>query len=158
MKNNYIVIATVISMALISCVTGGTEEITETVNVVPAEVLETVIEETVAEAVTTEDYSAGEEVYSKNCKACHQATGKGIPRAFPPLAQSDYLLEDKNRAIKIVLKGLAGEITVNGDVYNNVMAPQAISDKEVVDVLNYILNSWGNSAGEVTLEDVVAQK
>lgn len=158
MKNKYIAIATFISMVLMSCVTGGTEEVTETVNEVPTEVVETVIEEVVAEEVATADYSAGEEVYGRTCKACHQATGKGIPSAFPPLAESDYLLEDKNRAIKIVLEGLTGEVTVNGDVYNSVMTPQAISDQEVVDVLNYVLNSWGNAGGEVTLEDVAAQK
>ena len=114
--------------------------------------------EPLVEEVATADYSAGEEIYGKTCKACHQATGKGIPGAFPPLAESDFLLEDKNRAIKIVLEGLTGEITVNGNVFNGVMTPQAISDEEVVDVLNYVLNSWGNEGGEITLEDVAAQK
>lgn len=163
MKNKYIAIATFISMAFVSCVSEGTEKVAETVKEVPTEVVETVVEEVVAEEevveeVATADYSAGEEVYGRTCKACHQATGKGIPSAFPPLAESDYLLEDKNRAIKIVLEGLTGEVTVNGDVYNGVMTPQPISDQEVVDVLNYVLNSWGNEGGEITLEDVAAQK
>ena len=33
----------------------------------------------------------GEAVYLSNCAACHQPTGQGLPGAFPPLAQSDFL-------------------------------------------------------------------
>jgi len=161
MKNKYIAITALISMAMMSCVSDGAEKVTEAVNEVATEVVETVevVEEVIEEeVVATADYSAGEEVYGKTCKACHQATGKGIPSAFPPLAESDYLLEDKNRAIKQILEGSSGEMVVNGVTYNGTMTPQAISDQEVVDVMNYILNSWGNAGGEVTLEDVAAQK
>lgn len=152
MKNKYIAIAAFISIAMMSCASDGAEKVNE----VATEVVETV-EETVEEVATTQ-YAAGEKVYGKTCKACHQASGKGIPSAFPPLAESDYLLEDKNRAIKTVLEGLSGEITVNGNTFNGTMTPQAITDQEVVDVMNYVLNSWGNAGGEVTLEDVAAQK
>ena len=168
MKNKYIALVAFISMTMMSCVTDGTTKVTESVNEVATKTVETVeetaVEENVAkedvveEAITTADYSAGKEVYGKTCKACHQVTGKGIPTAFPPLAGSDYLLKDKNRVIKTVLEGLTGEITVNGNVFNGTMTPQAISDQEVVDVVNYVLNSWGNAGGEVTLEDVAAQK
>ena len=37
-------------------------------------------------------YAAGEKVYLSNCASCHQKTGEGLEGAFPPLAQSDYLL------------------------------------------------------------------
>src|SRR5688500_4889678 len=30
--------------------------------------------------------SRGEKVYAQHCVACHQATGRGVPPAFPPLA------------------------------------------------------------------------
>lgn len=161
MKNKYIALTAVISMALMSCVSDGAEKATEPAKEAPAKVVETVKEEAaevVEENIATADYSAGEEVYGRTCKACHQATGKGIPSAFPPLAGSDYLLADKNRAIKTVIEGLTGEITVNGNTFNGTMTPQAISDQEIVDVLNYVLNSWGNEGGEITLEDVAAQK
>ena len=167
MKNKYIAITAFISMTIISCVSDGAQKVTKTVNKITAEVLETeviegidAVEDTdvIEELVATADYSAGKEIYGNTCKACHQATGKGIPGAFPPLAKSDYLLEDKNRAIKIILEGLTGEIIVNGNTFNSTMTPQAISDQEVVEVMNYVLNSWGNAGGEVTLEDVAAQK
>ena len=48
-------------------------------------------------------------------------------------------------------------MVVNGVTYNGTMAPQNLNEQEVVDVMNYILNSWGNDGGEVTLEEVQAQ-
>ncbi|MGB0886717.1 MAG: copper-containing nitrite reductase [Vicingaceae bacterium] len=92
----------------------------------------------------------GKQIYSQTCFACHQGEGQGIPGAFPPLAKSDYLNDDVNRAIDIVLHGKTGEITVNGKKYNSVMTAQTLSDEEVANVLTYIYNSWGNNKTEVT--------
>lgn len=115
-------------------------------------------EEVVEEESTTADYSAGEEIYGKTCAACHQANGEGIAAAFPPLANSDYLMEDKMRAIKQVIEGSSGEMVVNGETYNGTMTPQNLSDQEIVDVLNYVYHAWGNDGETVTLEDVAAVK
>ena len=43
---------------------------------------------------------------------------------------------------------------VNGETYNATMPPQGLNDEEVVKVMNYILNSWGNESEQITLEDV----
>src|SRR5690606_3824618 len=95
-----------------------------------------------------------EEVYTTLCIACHMADGTGVAGVFPPLAQSDYL-KNTEAAIHAVKYGLQGEITVNGQTYNNVMTPLGLSDQEVADVLNYVLNSWGNEAeGMITVEQV----
>jgi len=106
------------------------------------------------EALIPGKYDAGLKVYDKSCVLCHQESGVGVEGAFPPLAQSDYLLEDKSRAIQIAANGMDGEIVVNGITYNSIMSPQGLSDEEVKDVVNYILNAWGNNGGEVTNEDV----
>jgi nitrite reductase (NO-forming) len=96
----------------------------------------------------------GKKVYLTSCFACHMATGDGLPNVFPPLAKSDFLKADKDRAIKAVIKGLSGPITVNGKPYNNMMPPQEISDDQAADVLTYIMNEWGNDFGTVTQADV----
>src|SRR5690606_21028136 len=57
----------------------------------------------------------GRNIYMGTCFACHQGEGQGIPNAFPPLANSDYLNADVDRAIDAVLYGLSGEIVVNGN-------------------------------------------
>jgi nitrite reductase (NO-forming) len=106
-------------------------------------------------AVTLEDrIKLGETVYKTNCMACHQVEGQGIPNAFPPLAKSDFLNADKNRAIKVVLNGLQGEVTVNGAKYNGVMPKLNLSDQDIANVLTYVLNKWENSGGEITPEMV----
>ena len=96
----------------------------------------------------------GKKVYMTSCFACHMPTGEGLPAVFPPLAKSDFLKADKDRAIKTVLKGLAGPITVNGKPFNNMMPPQEVSDDQAADVLTYVMNEWGNDFGTVTAADV----
>lgn len=159
MKKTYLAFAVALSLGMMAC-GGGESHEGETTEEHAAEATteEVVEEEEIVEEVASTDYAAGEEVYNTTCKACHQASGEGIVGAFPPLANSDYLLEDKNRAIKQVLEGSSGEIVVNGETYNGTMTPQNLEDQQVVDVINYVLNSWGNEGGEVTLEDVQSQK
>lgn len=106
----------------------------------------------------SQDVNKGKTVYAKTCVACHQATGAGIPGAFPPLAKSDYLNADVNRAIKQVIKGSNIPMTVNGKKYTTAMPPQALSDQQVADVLTYVYANWGNSKKVVTLAMVKAQK
>jgi nitrite reductase (NO-forming) len=120
--------------------------------------VEEVVEETEAVAEVhgslAETMERGKTVYTQNCLACHQATGAGIPNAFPPLAKSDYLNNDVNRAISAVKYGLTGEIKVNGDIYNSAMPKQNISDQDIASVLTYVYNNWGNNKTEVTPEMV----
>ena len=96
----------------------------------------------------------GKGVYTTNCVACHQLNGQGIPKAFPPLARSDYLNADKVRAIRTVTGGLQGSVTVNGETFNGVMPAWTLSDEDVAAVLSYVYSSWGNSGKEVSPKDV----
>lgn len=96
----------------------------------------------------------GKRVYMQTCFACHQPTGLGLPGVFPPLAKADYLMEDKERSIRSVVKGLSGPITVNGKKYNGVMPPVALNDEQVANVLTYVRNSWGNSGDPVRVDEV----
>lgn len=104
----------------------------------------------IVEMTLAEKMDKGEKLYKKTCFACHLPQGEGIKDAFPPLASADYLNADVDRAIDIVLRGLSGEITVNGDVYNSVMPGQNLTNEEVASVLTYVYNSWGNNGTEVT--------
>ena len=100
----------------------------------------------------------GKAVFARTCIACHQATGAGIPGAFPPLAKSDYLNKDLKRAIKQVIKGSNGVIVVNGVKFNGAMPAQALNDKDIADVLTYVYSCWGNNKSVVTPAMVVAQR
>lgn len=99
----------------------------------------------------------GREVYQNFCVQCHLPTGKGVPNNFPPLAGSNWLTEKRTESIHSVKFGQRGEIVVNGVTYNGIMTPMGLSDEEVADVLNYVMNSWGNTQEKmVTVEEVAA--
>jgi len=96
-----------------------------------------------------ESIARGAAVYGDFCMTCHMPEGQGVPNAFPPLANADYLMNKRKESIKAVKFGLSGEITVNGKKYNSAMAALGLSDPEVADVMNYVLNSWGNEDGKM---------
>ncbi|HEX5065965.1 MAG TPA: c-type cytochrome, partial [Myxococcota bacterium] len=99
----------------------------------------------------------GKATYQGTCSTCHQAEGQGLASVFPPLAKSDYLMADKQRSIHVVLAGLSGPITVNGQPYNNVMPAWAhLTDHEIANVLSYVRSSFGNQGDPVTDAEVAA--
>ena len=100
----------------------------------------------------------GKDVYLAQCMSCHMEGGEGIESVYPPLAKSDYLMEDKARSISTIIHGLTGEIVVNGKTYNMEMTSFDLSDQDVSDVLNYIRNSWGNEGEPVMPEEVEATR
>ena len=104
-----------------------------------------------------EQMKKGGELYYTTCAMCHQNSGEGVPDLFPPLAKSDYLMADEARAIGIPMHGLTGKVTVNGKEYNSVMpALTQLSDGDIANVITFVRNSWGNSGGPTTLDEVKA--
>jgi nitrite reductase (NO-forming) len=75
---------------------------------------------------------------------------------FPPLAGSDYLNANKDRAIQTVIFGRQGDVVVNGQKFNNSMPSFPLNDENIADVLTFVYNSFGNSGLEVTPEEVRA--
>lgn len=79
---------------------------------------------------------AGQKVYGATCTVCHQATGMGMPPAFPALKGSKIVTGDVAKQLSIVLHGVKGT------------AMQAfgeqLTDKDIAAVVTYQRNSWGN--------------
>ncbi|MDA9015812.1 cytochrome c [Flavobacteriaceae bacterium] len=88
---------------------------------------------------------AGQEIYQDFCVQCHLTSGEGVSGVFPPLKSSDYLLNNIEKSIAGLKYGLRGKIIVNDETYNGVMLNQGLEDEEIADVMNYILNEWGNN-------------
>ncbi|HZW20647.1 cytochrome c oxidase subunit II [Noviherbaspirillum sp.] len=79
----------------------------------------------------------GAQVYAANCVACHQATGKGVPGAFPALDGSPVVNGPRAEQIKVVVHGRKG------------MPPfKQLSDTELAAVITYTRNNWSNKAQE----------
>ena len=105
----------------------------------------------------TESIKRGKEVYTDMCISCHMANGEGIPKIYPPLAKSDYLMKKREASISAIKYGLRGKIIVNGITYKKMMSRLGLGDDEVADVMNYITNSWGNKNPKmITIEEVKA--
>ena len=63
------------------------------------------------------------------------------------------------KALRAVLHGLSGKLTVNGQEYNSVMPPMnQLNDDEVANILTYVLNSWGNPGGRISKDDVKKER
>jgi mono/diheme cytochrome c family protein len=99
----------------------------------------------------------GEEIYQDFCLQCHLSNGEGVSGIYPPLANSDYLFDNIDRSISNVKYGLSGPIIVNDEEYNAVMLNNGLDDEEISDVMNYILNSWGNKTNEIITKERVAK-
>jgi nitrite reductase (NO-forming) len=97
----------------------------------------------------------GKAVYMQTCFVCHQPTGLGVPGQIPPLASSDFLMKNKEDAIRAVLIGRTGETIVNNKTYKGTMIPLAyLTDEQIANVLTYVRNSWDNSGDVVNTMDV----
>lgn len=88
----------------------------------------------------------GKDLFAKNCAACHQPTGKGIPGAFPALAGNGFVQGPPNEVATVLLKGRGGMPDFSG----------SLDDGEIAQVLSYVRSSWGNSAAPLHAEDVAA--
>ena len=87
----------------------------------------------------------GEKVYAANCVACHQANGKGVPPAFPPLDGSKVVLGPKAGQIDVVLNGV-----VKGGTPTPMAAfGKQLNNVELAAVITFTRNNWGNKTGEL---------
>ena len=96
----------------------------------------------------------GEGVYQKNCVACHQMNGEGLPPIFPALAGSDIVMFDKDRNVEILMEGVQGAAMQS-------FANQ-LSEVDMAAVITYTRQAWGNAEngdGEyVVPSDIVEYK
>jgi mono/diheme cytochrome c family protein len=97
----------------------------------------------------------GKVLYEEFCVTCHRENGTGFGKLYPPLAKSDFLINNREASIRAVKYGMQGEIIVNGTKYNKKMDPLGLTNEEVTDIMNYILNAWGNQTQhKVTIGEV----
>jgi cytochrome c oxidase cbb3-type subunit II len=101
----------------------------------------------------------GAQVYTTRCASCHQATGAGVPGAFPPLAGDPVVTGPAPAQLAIVLNGLHGR-AINGVSYTSIMPPWGalMTDAEIAAAVTHERTSWGNHASPVTAADVATAR
>ena len=109
----------------------------------------------------------GGAVYTTHCMGCHQASGAGVPGAFPPVAGhiGDLYRADPAYLVQVVIYGLQGQITVDGITYNGMMPGLPhLSDGDIAAVLNHSITAWsdadelGDAFVPFESEDVAAER
>lgn len=96
-------------------------------------------------AVPKVSLEVGSELYSRNCEGCHGGEGEG--RVGPALAGNDRLADLSFFTGRILNGG--GGMPAWGD---------RLSDGEVAAVASFVREAWGNDFGEVSGEEVAAQR
>jgi len=86
----------------------------------------------------------GKAVFQKSCAACHQASGKGIPGAFPALAGNAFVQGPAQDPATVLLRGRGGMPDFSA----------SLSDADMAAVLTYVRTSWGNRADALTEQQV----
>jgi len=90
----------------------------------------------------------GKSLFAKNCAACHQADGRGIPGAFPALVASPVVTGAPPDAAEVLLKGRGGMPAFSG----------SLDDVEIAEVLTYARASWGNRAAPISGAEIEARR
>jgi len=111
----------------------------------------------IGNTIDSRQMKLGKETYL-TCLACHGDRGQGVPGlGGPPLAPSEWVVGPVENLIRIQIRGLRDNITVNHqhytlgvDINPAGMIPLSQTNDQIAAVLTYIRNSWGNRASAVT--------
>lgn len=104
-----------------------------------------------ATAPSSAAMDAGGKLYVKHCAECHGKDGRGMAPAYPPLAGNRAVtMAEPANVVRIILQGgFAPGTAGNPRPYGMPPFAHVLGDEEVVQVITYVRNSWGNQAGEV---------
>jgi mono/diheme cytochrome c family protein len=101
----------------------------------------------------------GKQLFTANCVACHQASGKGLPGVFPPLDGSEWVTGEPRIVANILLHGVTGEMTVGGNVFKGAMPSfQRLGDAELAAVASYVRSEWSNKAPPIGADLFAAER
>jgi mono/diheme cytochrome c family protein len=99
----------------------------------------------------------GRKLYTQHCSNCHQDDGTGLARLYPPLKDSDYMLNNKADVLCGMRYGQKGEIMVNGVLFNQEMpANSALTDLDIAEIATYVYNAFTDTAVFVSVKEAEA--
>jgi len=83
----------------------------------------------------------GEDVYNKNCIACHLPNGAGVPGAFPSLLAGTMSTGPITEHLDMVVNGRVGTAMAAFGAQ--------LSEADIAAVVTYERNAWGNDMGDM---------
>ena len=98
---------------------------------------------------TKVDVKDGKALYQAYCESCHKTDGKGLKDYFPPLADNPTV-GNTSKLVHTILHGLTGEITVNGNKYDQMMPSfNFLSNDEIAKISTYVRSNFGNTYSSI---------
>lgn len=98
-------------------------------------------------------YTNGRDYYIKYCQNCHGAKGEGLGALAPPLTDTVFLKENRNKLVCFIKNGMSEPITIHGKKYQEKMPDfQTLANIDIARIVVYITNSFGNKQGMYTAE------
>ncbi|MBS1782335.1 MAG: cytochrome c [Bacteroidetes bacterium] len=95
----------------------------------------------------------GKALFTANCQTCHQATGEGLPGAFPPLKGSSVVNgDDLEKYVDIIMNGY--DARPEFGAMPNVGTNAQFTEHEVAAIMNYERSSWGNTGKKVSPDEI----
>lgn len=101
----------------------------------------------------TPSADAGKTLFATACQTCHQANGEGLPGAFPPLKGSSVVNGDNLELyVDIIMNGYDArpEYGAMPPVGTNMK----FTEQEVMALINYERNTWGNKGKPVNAPEI----
>ena len=101
------------------------------------------------------EYPSGKRYYDAYCGNCHMEDGKGLSKLIPSLEKSQYLINQQNELPCIIRKGIKSMVAdSSSEVQLSMPAHPKLSEIEILNICNYVNNSWGNQQAQMSLQEI----
>lgn len=100
-------------------------------------------------------YVNGRDLYIQHCQNCHGANGEGLNALAPPLTDTVFLQQNKNKIACYIKNGVSEKMTILGKDYEERMPDfPDLANIDIAQITVYITNAFGNKQGHYTPEQV----
>lgn len=101
------------------------------------------------------EYPSGKRYYNAYCGNCHMEDGKGLSKLIPSLEKSKYLIDNQYELPCIIRYGIKSMVSdTSSEVQLSMPAHLKLSEIEILNISNYVNNSWGNQQPQISLEEI----
>lgn len=100
-------------------------------------------------------YTNGQALFRQNCQNCHGKNGEGLGLLYPPLTDTAFIKNNRKMLACLIKYGSEERMEINGKSYDESMpANYNLTAQEIAYILTYIGNSFNNSLGLISKEEV----
>ena len=101
------------------------------------------------------EYPSGKRYYKAYCGNCHMDDGKGLSKLIPSLEKSQYLINQQDKLPCIIRNGIKSMVPdSSSEVQLSMPAHPKLSEIEILNICNYVNNSWGNQQAQMSLQEI----